>query len=53
VEASPKSFPLSKILMEKAEAIFNTAYHHALSAYFLKIILHVYIEKNLFALNEI
>ncbi len=23
-EASPKSFPLSKILAEKAEAIFNT-----------------------------
>jgi hypothetical protein len=25
-EASPKSFPLSKILAEKAEAIFNTGY---------------------------
>jgi hypothetical protein len=26
-EASPKSFLLSKILAEKAEAIFNTAYN--------------------------
>jgi hypothetical protein len=25
-QASPKSFPLSKILAEKAEAIFNTVY---------------------------
>jgi hypothetical protein len=25
-ETSPKSFPLSKILAEKAEAIFNTIY---------------------------
>jgi hypothetical protein len=27
-EAFPKSFPLSKILAKKAEAIFNTGYRH-------------------------
>jgi hypothetical protein len=27
-EASPKSFPQSKILVEKVEAIFNTNYRH-------------------------
>jgi hypothetical protein len=31
-EASPKSFPLSKILAKKADAIFNTGYHLVLAS---------------------